>query len=140
MATWKNPRVFKFLLANRTSKLLCDIGPSHSHYVYRYTPTFRQCRSQTKYSHEIASLRVGRITCTSKHYHCCEQGGKCIFLQCNLSYFYKAAPVKSATFVCFFLRSYQWRGGQGGRGAIAPPAGLKNRGATEHKGRQQLNL
>ena len=27
-------------------------------------------------------------------------------------------------------------GGGGGGGAIVPPAGLKNRGATEHKGRQ----
>ena len=30
------------------------------------------------------------------------------------------------------------RGGRGG--AIVPPAGLKNRGATEHKGRQQLKV
>ena len=30
---------------------------------------------------------------------------------------------------------------RGGRGAIVPPpAGLKNRGATEHKGRQQLKV
>ena len=37
-------------------------------------------------------------------------------------------------------RCMQWRGGQGGGGQLPPPAGLKNRGATEHKRRQQLKV
>ena len=41
-------------------------------------------------------------------------------------------------------RCMQWRGGQGGPGGRGggncPPAGLKNRGATEHKGHQQLKV
>ena len=39
--------------------------------------------------------------------------------------------------ISFFAVAW-WPGGAGG--AIAPPAGLKNRGATEHKGRQQLKV
>ena len=41
----------------------------------------------------------------------------------------------------FAIRSGQWRGGQGGPGGqFPPPAGLKTRGATEHKGRQKLKI
>ena len=60
----------------------------------------------------------------------------------SLSTMYSLHSTASCQSVCSLQPPLdQWRGGQGGPGGQLPPLrGLKNRGATEHKGRQQLTV